>query len=357
MAATSPVRGRGARSNAPGRFEPIGAEAFDDGWDGWTGDDAPRKLRTTLTSERARTIISRNTSPDVPFDQTVNTYRGCEHGCIYCYARPGHAYVGLSPGIDFESKLFFKPDAPALLERELTRPGYRCRPLHVGGVTDVYQPAERELGITRGVLEVLQRLRHPFSVITKSALIARDADILGEMGAAGLAKVYVSVTTLDRALARDMEPRAATPERRLAAVSVLARAGAPVGVAFAPVVPGLNDHEMEAVLERARDAGATEAAFTMLRLPGEIAGLFREWLAEARPDRARRVMSLVGQVRGGRDNDPAFGARMRGEGPVAEITAARFRAACARLGLDRARVQLRCDLFRPAGPAQADLFG
>ncbi len=357
MAPAPSARGRGARSNASGRFEPLAAEAFDDGWDGWTGDDAPRKLRTTLTPERARTIISRNSSPDVGFDQAVNTYRGCEHGCIYCYARPNHAYVGLSPGIDFESKLFFKPDAPALLERELTRPGYRCRPIHVGGVTDVYQPAERELRITRGVLEVLQRLRHPFSIITKSALIVRDADILGEMGAMGLAKAYVSVTTLDRGLARDMEPRAATPERRLAAAAALARAGARVGVGFSPVIPGLNDHEMEAVLERARDAGATEAMFVMLRLPREISDLFREWLAQARPDRARRVMSLISQVRGGRDNDPAFGARMRGEGPLAALTAARFRAACARLGLNLDRAPLRCDLFAAAAPAQGDLFG
>ena len=355
MSQPFPARGRGARSNASGRYESAAVEAFDDGWDA-TGEASPRKLATTLTPERARTIISRNDSPDVGFDRAINTYRGCEHGCVYCYARPNHAYVGLSPGVDFESKLFFKPEAPRLLERELSRPGYACAPIHIGGVTDVYQPAERELKLTRGCLEVLQRFRHPLSVITKSALIVRDADILGAMAGEGLAKAYVSVTTLDRRLARDMEPRAATPERRLAAIRTLADAGVPVGVGFAPVVPGLNDHEMEAVLERGREAGATEAMFVMLRLPREIAGLFREWLSEARPDRAARVMSLVRQTHGGRDNDPAFGARFTGSGPVAELMRARFKVATARLGLNRTRVQLRTDLFRPPS-AQGELFG
>lgn len=351
-----PARGRGARSNASGRYEARTVEAFDDGWD---EADAPApRLATTLTAERARSVISRNTSPDVPFDQAINTYRGCEHGCIYCYARPNHAYVGLSPGIDFESKLFFKPDAPRLLEQELARPGYVCRPIHIGGVTDVYQPVERPQRLTRACMEVLQACGHPFSVITKSALIARDADILGDMGARGLARAFVSVTTLDRRLARDMEPRAATPERRLQAIRTLAEAGVPVGVGFSPVIPGLNDHEMEAVLERARDAGASTASFILLRLPREIAGLFKEWLAEARPDRAERVMSLIRQARGGRENDPRFGDRMKGAGPVAALIASRFRLACRRLGLNTERRPLRTDLFRPPRAAgQMDLFG
>jgi DNA repair photolyase len=334
-------------------------EAFDDGW---SVEDPPApQLRTTLTTEKARTIISRNDSPDVGFDRSINTYRGCEHGCIYCYARPAHAYVGLSPGLDFESKLFFKPEAAQLLERELAKPGYRCAPIHIGGNTDVYQPSERRLRITRGVIEVLQRCRHPFSVITKSALIARDADLIGEMGRAGLARAYVSITTLDRTLARDMEPRAATPERRLQAIRTLSEAGAPVGVGFAPVIPGLNDHEMEAVLERAYEAGARSAMMTVLRLPREIAQLFEEWLATARPDRAARVMSLVRQMRSGRVNDPSFGGRMVGSGPVAEMLHRRFSLACARIGFNREARALRNDLFRgpqAPGPAppQLDLF-
>ncbi len=358
MAPPVPVRGRGARSNASGRFESLSREGFDDGW-GEAGDAEPRRLDTTLTPERTRTIISRNDSPDIGFDQSINTYRGCEHGCIYCYARPAHAYVGLSPGIDFESKLFFKPDAAATLEKELAKPSYVCRPIHIGGNTDVYQPAERTLQITRGVMQVLQRHDHPFSVITKSALIARDADIIGEMGARGLAKAYVSVTTLNRKLARSMEPRAATPAKRLEAIRILAATGAPVGVGFSPVIPGLNDHEMEAVLEAAAEAGATEAMIVVLRLPREIKDLFKEWLATDHPDRASRVMSLVRQMRGGRENDSAFGGRMVGSGPVAELMARRFTLACQRLGLNAQHARLRSDLFRrPRGPTpQLDLFG
>ncbi len=358
MVTPLPVRGRGARSNASGRFETLSRQAYDDGW-GEPGDAEPRRLDTSLTPERSRTIISRNDSPDIGFDQSINTYRGCEHGCIYCYARPAHAYVGLSPGIDFESKLFFKPDAAATLERELAKPAYVCRPIHIGGNTDVYQPAERTLQITRAVMQVLQRHDHPFSVITKSALIARDADIIGEMGARGLAKAYVSVTTLDRKLARSMEPRAATPARRLEAIRTLSAAGAPVGVGFSPVIPGLNDHEMEAVLEAAADAGASEAMIVVLRLPREIKDLFKEWLATDHPDRAARVMSLVRQMRGGRENDSAFGGRMVGSGPVAELMARRFTLACQRLGLNRTHARLRSDLFRRprASTPQLDLFG
>ena len=354
-------RGRGAVSNASGRYEPLIREGFDDGWCEAEDEDAPApKLATTLTAERIRTIISRNDSPDVGFDQSINTFRGCEHGCIYCYARPAHAYMGLSPGVDFESKLFFKPDAAAVLRRELARPTYRCRPIHVGGNTDVYQPAERQLAVTRSVLEVLRDHDHPFSVITKSALIARDADILGPQGARGLAKAFVSVTTLDRRLARTMEPRAATPGRRLEAIRRLVDAGCPVGVGFSPVIPGLNDHEMEDVLGAAREAGASEAMFIVVRLPREIAGLFKEWLAAHFPDRAAKVMSLIRQMRGGRENDSAFGGRMAGQGPIAELYRRRFNVACTRLGLNEAHARLRSDLFhRPraeAAAGQGELF-
>ncbi len=350
------AKGRGARSNATGRYEPETVEAFDDGWTG--EDEAIAPLRTTLTPERARTIITRNSSPDVGFDRSINPYRGCEHGCIYCYARPAHAFMGLSPGLDFESRLFWKPDAAGLLEQELARPRYVCRHIHIGGNTDPYQPVERELRSTRSVLEVLQRLNHPLSIITKSVLIARDADILGAMGREGLASALVSITTLDRKLARAMEPRASTPAKRLEAISRLAEAGCPVGVGFAPVIPGLNDHELEAVLEAAAKAGATSAMYVTLRLPLEIKDLFREWLNDARPDRAARVMSLVRQTRGGRDYDPEWSHRMKGEGPVAELIATRFRAALRRYGLDGPRPALDTSRFRvPADmKKQLDLF-
>ena len=283
------------------------------------------------------------------------------HACVYCYARPAHAYMGLSPGVDFESKIFFKPDAAAVLKRELSRPTYRCRPIHVGGNTDVYQPAERQLAVTRGVLEVLRDHDHPFSVITKSALIARDADIIGPQGARGLAKAFVSVTTLDRRLARTMEPRAATPAKRLEAIRRLVDAGAPVGVGFSPVIPGLNDHELEEGLGAAGEAGASEAMFIVVRLPREIADLFKEWLAANHPDRAAKVMSLVRQMRGGRENDSAFGGRMAGQGPLAELYRRRFNVACQRLGLNATHASLRSDLFRrpraEAAAGQGELFG
>ena len=350
------AKGRGARSNATGRYEPETVEAFDDGWTG--EDEAVAPLRTTLTPERARTIITRNSSPDVGFDRSINPYRGCEHGCIYCYARPAHAFMGLSPGLDFESRLFWKPGAAGLLEQELARPRYVCRHIHIGGNTDPYQPVERELKATRSVLEVLQRFNHPLSIITKSVLIARDADILGAMGREGLASALVSITTLDRKLARAMEPRASTPVKRLEAISRLADAGCPVGVGFAPVIPGLNDHELEAVLEAAAKAGATSAMYVTLRLPLEIKDLFREWLVDARPERAARVMSLVRQTRGGRDYDPEWSHRMKGEGPVAELIATRFRAALKRYGLDGPRPALDTSRFRvPADmKKQLDLF-
>ena len=350
-------RGRGAQSNATGRFETQIREAFDDGWTG--EDEAPTPLKTHVAPERAKTIISRNDSPDVGFDRSINPYRGCEHGCIYCYARPAHAYMGLSPGLDFESKLFFKPEAGRLLARELSKPTYTPNTIHIGGNTDPYQPQERRLRVTRQVLEVLDRFHHPFSIITRSALIGRDLDILGPMGRARLARAAVSVTTLDRKLARAMEPRAATPEKRLAAIRGLTSVGAPVTVMFAPVIPGLNDHELEAVLGRAAEAGAMAAGYVVLRLPREIKDLFREWLEAARPDRARKVMSLVRQMRQGRDYDMEWGKRMKGDGPIAELIAQRFAAARRKFGLDQIIPALDLTQFRvpPKETNQLELFG
>jgi DNA repair photolyase len=348
--------GRGARSNATGRYESLNREAFDDGWTEL--DEEPKKLRTVLHLERARKIITTNDSPDIGFDQSINPYRGCEHGCIYCYARPAHAYVGFSPGLDFESQLFFKPDAAKLLEKELSRKGYQCKPIHIGGNTDPYQPIERGLRITRQVIEVLDRFNHPFSIITKNALITRDLDLLGSMAERNLVRTAVSVTTLDRKLARAMEPRAATPERRLDAIRRLSQAGVPCAVGVAPIIPGLNDHEIEAILERAAEAGASGAHFTVLRLPLEIKDLFREWLHSERPDRAARVMSLMRQMRGGKDYDSQWNTRMRGEGPLAVLIETRFKVARKRLGLDRERLSLDVCRFRvPAKPGgQMDLF-
>lgn len=351
------AKGRGARSNATGRYETNQSEAFDDGW---TGDDAaPAPLRTILTPEHARTIIARNDSPDVGFDRSINPYKGCEHGCIYCYARPSHAWMGLSPGLDFESRIFFKPEAAGLLEQAFLAPKYRCQRIHIGGNTDPYQPVERTLKSTRAMLEVMRRYNHPFTIITKSVLIGRDADILGPMGRQGLASAMVSITTLDRSLARAMEPRASTPAKRLEAIRKLADAGCPVEVGFAPVIPGLNEHELESVLEAAAKAGATSAMYVTLRLPLEIKDLFREWLADARPDRAARVMSLVRQTRGGRDYDPDFSQRMKGSGPVAELIAARFKAAIKRYGLDAPHALLDETQFHVPLEArpQLELFG
>jgi DNA repair photolyase len=354
--AKAQAKGRGACSNRSGRYEADQREVFDDGW---TDQDPPAaKIRTTLSPERARTLIARNTSPDVGFDRSINPYKGCEHGCIYCYARPSHAWMGLSPGLDFESRIFFKPDAARLLERELAHPRYVCRRIHVGGNTDPYQPAERELKSTRSILQVMARFNQPFSLITKSQLVTRDLDILGPMGQRGLASVFLSITTLDRGLARAMEPRASTPQRRLEAIRRLTDAGVPVGVGFAPVIPGLNDHELESVLEAAADAGAVTAIYVTLRLPLEIKDLFREWLESARPDRAARVMSLVRQSRGGKDYDPDWSQRMTGTGPVAELIAARFRAAVKRYGLDAPRHPLDTGQFRvpPEARPQMELF-
>jgi DNA repair photolyase len=350
------MRGRGARSNASGRYEAQQREAFDDGW---TLEDAePEKLETTVSAEKAKVIISRNDSPDVGFSASINPYRGCEHGCIYCYARPAHAYMGLSPGLDFESRLFFKPEAARLLEKELSKASYKPEFIHIGGNTDPYQPQERKLRITRGVIEVLTAFRHPFSVITKSALIVRDLDLLAEAARLELTRVAISVTTLDRKLARSMEPRAATPEKRIDAIRQLTKAGVPVTVMFAPCIPGLNDHEMEAVLERASGAGASGAGYVALRLPREIKDLFREWLETDHPDRARRVMSLVRQMRGGKDYDDTWGRRMKGQGPIGDLMATRFAAAKKRFGLDQGWGSLSTARFRvpPKPGGQIDLF-
>jgi DNA repair photolyase len=354
---TQQIRGRGARSNASGRFESQAREAFDDGWT--PDDEAPAQLTTTVTAEKAKVIISHNDSPDVGFSASINPYRGCEHGCIYCYARPAHAYMGLSPGLDFESKLFFKPHAARLLENELSKASYKPEFIHIGGNTDPYQPQERTLRVTRQLIEVLARFRHAFSIITKSALVVRDLDLLAPMAADDLVRVAISVTSLDRKLARSMEPRAATPEKRIDAIKRLADAGVPVTVMFAPSIAGLNDHEMEAVMERAAAAGARGAGYVALRLPLEIKDLFREWLETDHPDRARKVMSLIRQMRGGKDYDAQWGSRMRGEGPVADLMAARFQAAKRRYGLNLTWTPMDMTKFRvpPKPGSQIDLFG
>jgi DNA repair photolyase len=350
------LKGRGARSNATSRFVEAKNEAFDDGWE--PDEEAP-KLTTTVQPMRSKTVIARNDSPDVGFARSINPYRGCEHGCIYCYARPAHAYLGLSPGLDFETRLFFKPEAGALLARELSAPRYRPELIHIGGDTDPYQPIERRLKVTRAVLETLQRFSHPFSIITKSALIQRDLDIMGPMAADNLVRAAVSVTSLDRKLARSMEPRASTPERRLTAIRALADAGVPVAVMFAPVIPGLNDHELEAVLEAAAAAGARTAGYVALRLPLEIADLFQEWLATDHPGRAAKVMSLVRQMRGGQTYNSQWRTRMKGTGPLADLLAQRFKAAQRRYGLDGPQPQLDVTKFHvpPQTGDQLGLFG
>ncbi len=341
----NPRKGRGAVSNRGGRYEAEERFATDDGWGG--ADAEPERLATTVTPDASRTVIARNSSPDVPFDRSINPYRGCEHGCVYCFARPTHAWLGLSPGLDFESRLFAKHDAPALLAAELRHPKYQCRVIALGTNTDPYQPIERELGITRGVLQVLSDFNHPVGIVTKSALVRRDADILAPMSAAGLAAVFISVTTLDPGLARRLEPRAPTPARRLAAIAALRDAGVRVGVMAAPMIPGLNDAELEAILAAAADAGAASASYVLLRLPLEIAALFTEWLEAHAPGRAARVMSLVRETRGGKLYDSTFGVRMKGQGPYAELIARRFALAARRNGLAGNRFALETGLFRP----------
>ncbi|MGH7064141.1 MAG: PA0069 family radical SAM protein [Stellaceae bacterium] len=339
-------KGRGAASNASGRFESEERVPFDDGWG--SNDGEPLPLKTTVGVDATRTIIARNESPDIGFDRSINPYRGCEHGCIYCYARPSHAYLGLSPGLDFESRLFYKPQAAALLAAELRKTGYSARPLALGSNTDPYQPVERKLGVTRAILEVLRDFRHPVTIVTKSALIQRDLDILAEMARDNLAIVTVSVTTLDRGLARVMEPRAAAPERRIETIAALAAAGIPTGVLSAPMIPALNDSELEAILECARGAGAVSAGYTLLRLPHELKDLFREWLEAHFPDKAAHVLSLVAQAHGGRLYDSAWATRRTGSGPYAEMLRSRFDRACRRLGFNpRTTRPLDATRFRP----------
>jgi len=331
----APRKGRGAISNATGRFEAEQRAVFDDGWG--SADAEPRRLDTTYTRDTTRTIIARNDSPDLPFDRSINPYRGCEHGCVYCFARPTHAYLGLSPGLDFESRIFVKPDAPTLLRAELAKPSYACAPIALGTNTDPYQPIERKLGITRGILEVLREHRHPVTIVTKSALVQRDIDILSQMAQQRLAMVAVSLTTLDRRLARAMEPRAATPERRLETMEALARAGIPVTVMTAPMIPALNDAELERLLEAAAARGARFAGYVLLRLPLELVALFEEWLAAHEPRKAKHVMSLIRQAREGKAYRAEWGKRMSGTGAYAELLRLRFRAACRRLGLNQSR--------------------
>ncbi|MDE1995009.1 MAG: PA0069 family radical SAM protein [Rhizobiaceae bacterium] len=337
-------RGRGAGLNPSGRFEPQQRETFDDGWQ--TLEELP-PFRTEVQVEKPRTAITRNESPDIPFDRSINPYRGCEHGCIYCFARPTHAYMGLSAGLDFESKLFAKPDAAKLLERELAKPGYKPRVIAIGTNTDPYQPIEKEWRIMRQILEVLNKANHPVAIVTKSALVMRDIDILQDMASRNLARVGISVTTLDRKLARTMEPRAATPTLRLEAIRALSEAGIQTAIMVAPIIPALNDHELERILDAGKAAGAQEASYVLLRLPLEVAPLFRDWLLQHYPDRYRHVMSLIRSMRGGKDYDAEFGKRMKGAGPYAWQIGRRFEMATKRLELVRRNIALRDDLFVP----------
>ncbi len=341
-----PRKGRGAVSNEAGRYEPNTRVAVDDGWAGDPADDGPPPLRTVVSRDTSRTVIARNDSPDVPFDRSINPYRGCEHGCIYCFARPTHAWLGLSPGLDFETKLFAKFDAARLLEAELAKPSYTPDVIALGTNTDPYQPVERRLGITRSILEVLARARHPVTIVTKSQLVTRDLDILAPMAREGLVKVLVSVTTLDAALARKLEPRASRPGLRLDTIRRLAQAGVPTGVLAAPMIPALNDGEMDAILEAASEAGAETANYILLRLPLEIKDLFIEWLEAHFPDRKAHVLSLLRDMRGGGLYQSAWGKRMRGGGVYADLLARRFELACKRLGLNERDRPIDTTLFR-----------
>ena len=346
MSIALPQRGRGTASNPHNRFAPNRSVAEDDGW----YQEVPMTQGTEVRSETAKTIITRNTSPDIPFDRSINPYRGCEHGCIYCYARPSHAYWDMSPGLDFETKLIAKTNAAAVLEQQLSKPGYRCAPITLGSNTDPYQPIEREYKITRATLEVLLRYRHPVTIITKGSLILRDLDLLAELAKQRLVSVFISLTTLDDELKRILEPRAAAPKARLRAIRVMRQAGIPVGVLCAPMIPMINDSELERLLSEAKAAGALSASYIMLRLPLEVAPLFEEWLQAHYPQRAAHVMSLIRQVRGGEVYDSRFGVRMRGEGPFADLLAQRYNVAVKRLGLNnRESFALDCEAFCPPG--------
>ncbi|WP_219063315.1 PA0069 family radical SAM protein [Pseudomonas sp. UMAB-08] len=346
MSTALPPRGRGTASNPHNRFAPNRSVAEDDGW----YQEVPLTQGTEVRSETAKTIITRNTSPDIPFDRSINPYRGCEHGCIYCYARPSHAYWDMSPGLDFETKLIAKTNAAAVLEQQLSKPGYRCAPITLGSNTDPYQPIEREYKITRATLDVLLRYRHPVTIITKGSLILRDLDLLAELAKQRLVSVFISLTTLDDELKRILEPRAAAPKARLRAIRVMREAGIPVGVLCAPMIPMINDSELESLLAEAKAAGALSASYVMLRLPLEVAPLFEEWLQAHYPQRAAHVMSLIRQSRGGEVYDSRFGVRMRGEGPFADLLARRYSVAIKRLGLNRREgFDLDCEAFCPPG--------
>lgn len=349
------VRGRGTTNKVGSRYLATTKEKVNDGWD--MEEDLP-PLATTVTVEHPLTIISRNQSPDIPFDASINPYRGCEHGCIYCYARPTHAYMDLSPGIDFETRLFAKPDAAKLLRAEISKRNYQCTPIAFGSNTDPYQPIEREWQITRQLLEVLHETSHPLTIVTKSSLVERDLDILTEMARNNLVQVFISITTFDNELARKMEPRATAPRRRLQTIACLKQAGIPVGVMFAPIIPVLNDSEIEAVLTQAAEAGAITAGYVMLRLPHEVKLLFREWLQTHYPLKAGHVMNRIMDIRSGKDNDPQFMSRMRGTGIYAAIIDQRFRKICERLGLNRSRIQLDTTRFQRPGKqkSQMELF-
>jgi DNA repair photolyase len=348
-------RGRGTLSNASGRYEPTARIAFDDGWQSL--EELP-PFSNTMSVDSTRKIITRNQSPDIPFDRSINPYRGCEHGCVYCFARPTHAYLGLSPGLDFESKLFVKPDAPALLEKELSARGYSPRTIAIGTNTDPYQPIERKYQVMRGILEVLERAGHPVGIVTKSALVLRDLDILTRMAERNLVKVALSITTLDPKLARIMEPRAPTPTRRLEALRQLSDAGVPTMVMVAPIIPAINDAEIERILDAAAIAGVTGAGHVILRLPLELRDLFREWLQENFPDRVNHVFKLIRDMRGGKDYDAMFGTRMTGTGPYAWMIGRRFETACAKLGLNQDKISLTTAHFTPPRPRaeQLNLF-
>ncbi|MEM7268834.1 MAG: PA0069 family radical SAM protein [Pseudomonadota bacterium] len=340
------LRGRGAVSNRSGRFETTHRAVFDDGW-GEGEEDAPR-LKTEVAIDGSRAVINKVTSPDISFDRSINPYRGCEHGCVYCFARPTHAYLGLSAGLDFETKLTMKPDAPGLLRKALSAKRYKPKPIAIGTNTDPYQPIEKQYRIMRGVLEVLSEFRHPVTIVTKSALIVRDVDILGEMAANGLAKVSLSLTTLDASLSRKLEPRAATPQRRLWAIRQMSAAGIPTGAMLAPMIPAINDHEIEALVRAAAASGATAASYIALRLPLEVRDLFVEWLETHYPDRKDRVMRYVRELHGGKDYDPEWGKRLTGDGVYADLMRRRFQRAAAEHGLRRPNYDdgLRTDLFR-----------
>ncbi|MFC7049689.1 PA0069 family radical SAM protein [Emcibacter nanhaiensis] len=340
-------RGRGARSRETGRFEAQKRERIDDGWGSLEQEMEP--VRTFLMPDKSKSVITRNTSPDIPFRQGLNPYRGCEHGCIYCYARPSHTYLGFSAGLDFETRLMVKYDAARVLEQEFRHKNYKPDLIVMGGNTDIYQPIEKKLKITRQLLKVFDRFNHPVGLITKSALVTRDIDILKRLARKRLVRVYISVTTLDYRLARNMEPRASTPQKRLDAIRDLAKAGIPVGVMAAPVIPSLTDHELENILAAARAAGARSAGYIMLRLPLEIKKLFREWLEEEAPDRARRIIHLLQEMHGGKDYSSSYSERMRGSGPYADLVAQRFKKCCFRLGLNQrtAEDELTLDLFQP----------